>query len=158
MGVMVIADDVSLKRSALVMRIVGWGTLLLPVTVFIYPAGVVWGSLPPGFPILCGAHPQSTLEGLHPYVWMLFGLYASWAILLILGAKDPRAAISLFDFGILANLVHAGIMIPQALIYPGEIAHLWADVPALLLVSAVLWRWRPKPAATASASLSDQQS
>ena len=141
------ADETRLRQSALVMRIIGWSTLALPVTLFVYPAGVVWGSLPLGFPILCGAHPPSPLEGLHPYVWMLFGLYASWAVLLIRGADNPRAAIPLFDFGILANLVHAGIMIPQAFIYPGELAHLWADVPMLLLVSAALWIWRPRAAA-----------
>lgn len=141
------ADEQSLKRSALVMRIVGWSVLVLPLGLFLYPAGIVWGAMPPGFPILCGAHPPSPLDGLHPYFFMLLGVYLSWAVLMIRGAKDPRAAIALFDFGILANLVHAGMMIPQALIYPNELAHLWADIPALLAIVAVLWIWRPKPAA-----------
>jgi len=43
------------------------------------------------------------------------------------------------------------MMIPQALIYPGELAHLWTDVPALFAVSAVLWIWRPTPARVATA-------
>lgn len=34
-------------------------------------------------------------------------------------------------------------MIPQALLYPDEIAHLWADVPALLALSAACWYWHP---------------
>lgn len=144
-------DERKIRQSALVMRIVGWSIFVLPVGFFLYPAGIVWGSLPPGFPIICGAHPASPLDGLHPYLWMLLGLYFSWALLLVRGAKDPRAAIPLFDFGILANLVHGVMMIPQALIYPGELAHLWTDVPALFAVSAVLWIWRPTPATAATA-------
>ena len=80
-------DEQKLRQSALVMRIVGWSIFILPAGLFLYPAGVVWGNLPPGFPIICGAHPASPLDGLHPYLWMLLGLYFSWAVLLIRGAK-----------------------------------------------------------------------
>jgi len=34
--------------------------------------------------------------------------------------------------------VHAGIMAAQALANPDQIAHLWGDVPALLVFAAVL--------------------
>ena len=34
-------------------------------------------------------------------------------------------------------------MIPQAFAYPNEHAHLWADVPMLLAVSAACWFWHP---------------
>ena len=125
------------------MRIVGWGILIMPLGVFVYSAGIVWGSLPPGFPIFCGEHPPSPYAGLHPYVLMIVGIYASWAVLLIRVAKDPKANFALFDFGILANLVHGGIMLAQALIYPGEIAHLWTDVPIMLTVSLILWMFYP---------------
>jgi len=135
--------DKDLEHSALVMKIVGWGLFLFLPGVFVYSAGIVWGSLPPGFPIFCGAHPPSPYAGLHPYLLMIVGIYVSYSILLIRGAKDPKANAALFDFGILANLVHAGIMLPQALIYPGEIAHLWTDVPVLLMVSLVLWIFYP---------------
>jgi len=69
----VMSDEQKLGQSAMVMRIVGWSIFILPVGLFLYPAGIVWGNLPPGFPIICGAHPTSPLDGLHPYLWMLFG-------------------------------------------------------------------------------------
>jgi hypothetical protein len=74
---------------------------------------------------------------------MIVVLYYAWAFLMIRGAKDPRANAALFDFGILANLLHGGLMIPQAFLYPEEIAHLWADVPVLLALSAACWYWHP---------------
>jgi hypothetical protein len=74
---------------------------------------------------------------------MIVALYFAWAILLIRGAKDPKAAASLFDYGILANVLHALLMIPQAFLYPNEHAHLWADVPFLLAVSVILWIYHP---------------
>ena len=58
------------------------------------------------------------------------------------GAADPGANAALFDFGILANVPHASVIIPQAF-YPGEHADLWTDVPLLLAVSLVLWLCHP---------------
>jgi hypothetical protein len=137
----------ALRRSALMMRIAGWAIIIFPVLVFVYPPGIVWGSLPAGFP-LCGPdHPPSPYDGLHPYVFMIVALYIAWGILMIRGAKDPRANAALFDYGILANLLHAGLMAPQALLYPNELAHLWTDVPALLGLSAACWYWHPKSVA-----------
>lgn len=135
----------NLATSARMMRWVGWGTLVtLGLGFALYPAGFVWGVLPPGFPLLCGDHPASPYDGLHPYVWMLASLYLAWSILLIRGARDPMGTRSLVDFGILANLMHAAVMIPLAFTAPNEHAHLWADVPLLLVISAILWVWRPR--------------
>ncbi len=80
---------------------------------------------------------------LHPYLFMILSLYVGWAILLIRGAKDPRAAVSLFDWGIVANGLHAVLMVFQAFVYPNEHAHLWADIPMQLTISAVMWYWYP---------------
>ena len=74
---------------------------------------------------------------------MIAVLYLAWAILMIRGARDPKANAALFDFGILANLLHALLMIPQAFIYPNEHAHMWADVPMLLAVCLILWIYHP---------------
>jgi hypothetical protein len=74
---------------------------------------------------------------------MLVALYAAWAILLIRGARDPRANAALFDWGILANLLHGLLMIPQAFLYPNEHAHLWADIPLCFALVAVMWIWHP---------------
>lgn len=119
-----------LQQSALAMRIIGWGLIVgLPVGL-VYPPGFMWGSNPAGFPFICWQHPPSPYDGLHPYVFMIVALYIAWAVLMIRGAKDPRVNAALFDSGILANLLHAGLMIPQAFIYPNEHAHLWADAVA----------------------------
>jgi hypothetical protein len=142
----------SLAQSTLMMRLVGWGVLLGLLPAFaLYPAGFVWGVLPAGFPVICGTHPPSPYDGLHPYLPMLLVVYFAWAILMIRGAKDPLGARSLVDFGVLANLLHAAVMIPLAFLAPNEHAHLWADVPLLLALCAVLWIWRPIVADLSSA-------
>ena len=138
----------SLRASSLMMKITGWGIIVGSSVGIVYPPGFLWGFNPPGFPFICWQHPPSPYDGLHPYVFMIVALYFAWAILMIRGANDPRANAALFDFGILANLLHAGIMIPQAFLYPGEIAHLWADVPMLLALSAACWYWHPSRVAS----------
>ena len=136
--------DPKLRTSARVMRLVGWGILVGgPIVALAYAPGFFWGELPQGFPLLGPAHPPSPYAGAHPYLFMLFSLYVAWAILLIRGAKDPRAAASLFDWGILANLLHGSLMAIQAFAYPNEHAHMWADVPLLFAISAVMWLWHP---------------
>jgi hypothetical protein len=132
-----------LQQSALVMKIMGWGLIVGTIVALIYPAGFLWGSNPAVFPFICWQHPPSPYDGLHPYVFMIAVLYLAWAILMIRGAKDPKANAALFDYGILANLLHGLLMIPQAFIYPNEHAHLWADIPMLLAISVILWIWHP---------------
>jgi hypothetical protein len=133
-----------IRQSALVMRLVGWGVIVVgPILVFAYPPGFFWGQIPLQLCILGPPHPPSPYDGVHPYLLMLFSLYVAWAILLIRGAKDPKAAASLFDFGILANVLHALLMVVQAFTTPNEHAHLWADIPLLFVMSAVLWYWHP---------------
>ena len=136
--------DRHLRTSALAMRLVGWGIIVGgPIAALAYAPGFFWGELPQGFPLLGPAHPASPYDGAHPYLFMLFSLYVAWAILLIRGAKDPRAAASLFDWGILANLLHGSLMAVQAFAYPNEHAHMIADVPLLFAISAVMWYWHP---------------
>ncbi len=136
-------QETHLRKSALVMRIVGWSLIPgLLLGFVLYAPGFVWGILPEGMP-LGPAHPPSHYDGLHPYVFMLVALYVAWAILLIRGARDPRANAALFDWGILANLLHGLVMIPQAFLYPNEHAHLWADVPVTFVLAAVMWIWHP---------------
>ncbi len=134
----------NLKASALVMKLVGWGLIIGgPIMLLAYAPGFFWGELPPDFPLLGPSHPPSPYHGSHPYLYMIFSLYVAWAILLIRGARDPRAAASLFDWGILANILHGGLMVFQAFTVPNEHAHMWADIPLLFAVSAIMWYWHP---------------
>jgi hypothetical protein len=136
-----------LRTSALVMRVVGWGMIVGgPILLIAYPPGMVWGELPVGFPLLGPPHPVSPYDGMHPYLFMIYSLYMAWSILLIRGAHDPKAAAPLFDWGILANLLHGALMLVQAFIAPNELAHLWTDVPLLFALSAVMWWWHPNRA------------
>jgi hypothetical protein len=127
-----------MTSSARMMRAVGWFTLVaLPVLAFfIYPPGFLWGT-----------HPESPYHPpLSPYLFMLLAMYVAWAILMIRGARDPLAHRSLVDYGILANGLHGLVMLVQSFVYPHELQHLIADVPALFLLCAVLWIWHPQRA------------
>ncbi len=133
-----------LQQSALVMRVVGWAlTVGLIAAMFLYPPGFLWGTHPETLPFAGPQHPPTHLDGLHPYLAMLAALYLAYGILLIRGAKDPIRNASLFDYGILANALHALVMIPQSFFYPNEHAHLWSDIPLLLVLCVTLWYWHP---------------
>ena len=136
--------DNRLRQSALVMRLVGWALSLgLAALLFLYPPGFLWGVAPEAFPSIGPAHPASHLDGLHPYLFMLGAMYLAYGILMIRGARDPKTNAALFDYGILANLLHGLVMVPQAFLYPNEHAHLWADIPACLAICVILWIWHP---------------
>ena len=93
----------------------------------IYPVGLVW---PAGW-VWHGGHGQY-------YLQMICGVYAVLGIFLVLAARDPDGNRSLISFTIWSSVVHAGIMAAQAIYDGHELGHLAGDVPALLLVAAVL--------------------
>lgn len=135
-----------IKTAALVMKVAGWLCLLgLPASALIYPPGILWGSVSPDvcFPSIGPDHPPSPYNGLHPYFFMVAAMYVSYGILMVRGARDPEKNAALFDYGILSSIVHGGIMIPMAFIYPNEHAHLWADIPFAFALMAALWKWHP---------------
>jgi hypothetical protein len=74
---------------------------------------------------------------------MICGVYAVLGIYLIAAARDPESNRSLISFTIWSSVVHAGIMAAQAIYDGHEHGHLVGDVPALLLVAAVLWFLSP---------------
>jgi hypothetical protein len=98
----------------------------------IYPVGMIW---PSGW-VWHGGHGQY-------YLQMICGVYAVLGIFLITAARDPEGNRSLISFTIWSSLVHAGIMAAQALYDGHELGHLAGDVPALVLVAAVLWFLSP---------------
>jgi hypothetical protein len=110
----------------------------------IYPVGMIW---PSGW-VWHGGHGQY-------YLQMICGIYAVLGIFLIAAARDPYSNRSLISFTIWSSLVHAGIMAAQAIHDGQELGHLIGDVPALLLVAAVLWFLSPVSAQSKS-SLSTQ--
>ena len=80
------------------------------------------------------------------YEWMILGVYATLGVFLIRASRDPLANLSLIWFTIFSNIVHAGIMLVQAIIDVTERPNLVGDIPALFLVAIVLWILMPKKA------------
>ena len=74
---------------------------------------------------------------------MISGVYAVLGIYLIRAARNPSANRNLISFAIWSSVVHAGIMAAQSIYDEHERGHLIGDVPALLLVAAVLWFLSP---------------
>ena len=72
------------------------------------------------------------------YEQMIIGIYATLGIFLILASKNPLKNSSLIWFTVWSSVVHATIMLFQAIFNPGELGHLWGDVPALYLIAIVL--------------------
>jgi len=72
------------------------------------------------------------------YLQMILGVYATLGVFLLIASRNPLAHLSLVWFTVWSSVVHAAIMAVQALTNPDQIAHLWGDVPALLVFAAVL--------------------
>ena len=99
----------------------------------IYPLGLIW---PSGWRWHSG-HGQY-------YFQMICGIYAVLGVYLIAAARNPSEHRSLISFTVWSSIVHAGIMALQATLDGQERDHLVGDVPALLLVAAVLWYLSPE--------------
>lgn len=78
------------------------------------------------------------------YEQMIMGVYATLGVFLILAAKDPLAHRSLINFTIWSSVVHAAIMLVQALGDDTEKGHLVGDIPALFILAIVFWVLLPK--------------
>jgi hypothetical protein len=104
----------------------------------IYPLTIVW---PSGW---------SWNAGQSMYLQMILGIYATLGVFLIIAAKDPLKNRSLIAFTVWSSVVHGGIMAAQSFAYPEHRGHLMGDVPALLVVAAVLAWLTPRATATQS--------
>ena len=87
------------------------------------------------------------------YLQMILGVYATLGVFLLIASRNPLRHLSLIWFTVWSSVVHAGIMAAQALANPEHRGHLLGDVPALLIVAAVLAVLTPRgPAVTALAT------
>ena len=112
---------------------VGLLRLMLLVTgaafFLIYPMSILWPS---------GWSWHEANPAANNYFLMIVGVYATLGLFLVRAAKDPLAHASLIWFTVWSSVVHALVMALEALATPGQHAHLYGDVPALLLVAIVL--------------------
>ncbi len=78
------------------------------------------------------------------YEQMIMGIYVTLGVFLVLAAKDPLANRSLIWFAVWSSFVHGSIMLAQAIVDDTERINLVGDIPALLIVAAVLAFLMPK--------------
>src|SRR6476646_9230902 len=121
-------DNVT-REKFLKFALVSFGAIFF----MIYPLSLLW---PSGW-LWHGGHGQY-------YFQMICGVYAVLGGCLIIAERNPSEHRSLISFTIWSSIVHAGIMAVQATHDGHEIGHLVGDVPALLLVAAVLWYLSPQ--------------
>jgi hypothetical protein len=102
------------------------------VLLLVYPLMEIW---PSGW---------RWIPSQYKYEQMIIGVYATLGIFLILAAKNPLANASLIWFTVWSSVVHATIMLLQAIYDPIEHGHLYGDIPALYLLAIVLAYLMPR--------------
>ena len=80
------------------------------------------------------------------YEQMILGVYATLGVFLLIASRNPLRHLSLIWFTVVSSVVHAGIMMVQALQMPSEHGHLWGDIPALFIVAILLALLTPRGA------------
>ena len=121
------------KAKLLSLSLIAFGAvfcLVYPLAI-VWPSGWAWHEGPPA-----SSH----------YFMMIVGVYATLGLFLIRAAANPPAHAALIWFTVWSSLVHAGIMALQSFSDPMHGGHLTGDVPALLLVAAVLGWLMPRGA------------
>jgi len=103
----------------------------------IYTLTLVW---PSGWSWHMGRHTPH-------YLQMILGVYATLGVFLLFASRKPLAHLSLIWFTVWSSVVHSVVMAAQALANSEHIAHLWGDVPVLLLMAAVLAFLTPRGSA-----------
>jgi Family of unknown function (DUF6632) len=99
---------------------------LWPLTI-VWPSGWAWHT-----------------GGRSEYLEMIFGIYATLGVFLIIASRNPMAHRSLIWFTVWSSFVHGGIMALQSIADARHIGHLWGDVLALIVVGAVLASLMPR--------------
>lgn len=84
--------------------------------------------------------PSGWSWGMGPsHYWpMILGVYVTLGIFLIRASGDPLGNLSLIWFTVWSSVVHAVVMTASAVKDSTESGHLIGDVPALLIVAALL--------------------
>ncbi|CDR33760.1 DUF6632 domain-containing protein [Criblamydia sequanensis] len=80
----------------------------------------------------------------YKYEQMIVGVYATLGVFLIRAAKNPLENASLIWFTVFSSIVHATIMLLQAIFDPSEHGHLYGDIPVLYLIAIVLAYLMPR--------------
>jgi hypothetical protein len=121
-------ERIKFLRVALVVIGLTFVVGIYPLTI-LWPAGWAWHN-----------------TGQSPYLQMILGIYATLGVFLLMASRDPLANRTLIWFTVWSSVVHGAIMAAQSIVYPEHGGHLLGDVPALLIVAAVLAFLMPRRA------------
>ena len=117
-----VAEPAPIKCLRVALQLVGlifiFGIYTLSI---VWPSGWVW-------------HTGHTSH----YFQMILGVYATLGVFLLIASRNPLANLSLIWFTVWSSVMHPGIMAAQSLANSDQRGHLLGDVPALLVVAAVL--------------------
>ena len=117
--------DTSMKYLRATLVVVGITFIVgIYALVIVWPSGWAWH------------HEHS--RAIPHYLQMILGVYATLGVFLLWASRDPLRHLSLIWFTVWSSVVHAGVMAAQALTNPEDMAHLWGDIPALLIIAAVV--------------------
>lgn len=120
-----VAERDRTKHLGIALRVVGLTFIAgLYTLVMVWPSGWAWHS----------AHSHYAPH----YLQMILGIYATLGVFLLIASRNPLAHLSLIWFTVWSSVVHAGIMAVQSLLNSEHRGHLLGDVPALLVIAAVL--------------------
>jgi hypothetical protein len=97
--------------------------------LLLYPLSIVWES---GWAWHSGG-PMA-----NDYFLMIVAVYFTLGIFMIRAARDPAANASLIWFVVWSSVAHALVMTWESFRTPNMTGHLVGDVPALLIIAAVL--------------------
>jgi hypothetical protein len=104
-----------------VLRVVGLIFIFgIPLLNRIWPSGWAWTPEQPA------------------YLQMIWGIYATLGVFLLLAARDPARNTSLIWFTVWSSIVHGAVMAVHSVTDPGQLGHLSGDVAALFLTAVVL--------------------
>jgi hypothetical protein len=115
----------SSKNPLLSAALVVFGAAFL----LIYPLSIFWAS---GWAWHSGG-PMA-----NDYFLMIVAVYFTLGVFMIRAAKDPAENASLIWFVVWSSVAHALVMAWESFRTPNMTGHLVGDVPALLIIAAVL--------------------
>jgi len=123
-------DAARLKVLRVALVLFGLTFLLLPALTVVWPSGWAWH-----------------VEGRSYYLEMIWAVYMTLGVFLIVAARNPAAHTSLLWFTVWSSAAHGVVMALQS--FGGDnhmhnMGHLTGDVPALFLVALVIGFCMPR--------------
>lgn len=124
------ANTGRLKILRVALVLFGLTFLLLPALTVVWPSGWAWH-----------------VEGRSYYLEMIWAVYMTLGIFLIIAARNPAAHKSLLWFTVWSSVAHGVVMALQSFgadNHMHNMGHLTGDVPALFLVALVIGFCMPR--------------